>query len=214
LSEWDGVRRPLYTGGRLEWEATPFLSGVIINIDTQEFLDLAELSGRLVFFDIEAVGLRGDYNSTLCISCKPYGQQPETFAVRKPGDDKEILKKAVAKLEDALVWCGYYSKGFDIPFIRTRLLKHGLPDIQKRLHLDMYFSLKANLLTSRKSQAHLLSWLKVPEQKMTVSADDWNEILVNPKKIMPTMIARCESDCAGLEALYKKTRHLIKEVKR
>ncbi len=175
---------------------------------------MAEASGRLLFFDIEAVGLRGDYNSILCVSVKPYGKKPETFAVTKPGDDKAMLRAATERLEKGIMWCGYYSKGFDIPMIRTRRLRHGMPDIKKQPHLDLYFSLKANLLTSRKSQAHLLSWLKVPEQKMTVSADDWNEVIVDPKKVMPTMIKRCESDTIGLEGLYRKTRHMIKDVTR
>jgi hypothetical protein len=30
---------------------------------------------------------------------------------------------------------------------------------------------------------------------------------------MKTMVKRCESDCSGLEALYKRTSHLIKEIK-
>ena len=35
------------------------------NVDVQEYLDLVEGAGKLVFFDIESTGLRGDYNSEI-----------------------------------------------------------------------------------------------------------------------------------------------------
>ena len=113
--------------------------------------------------------------------------------------------------------------------INTRALKWGLEPLQRKPHIDMYYSLKYNILTARKSQAHLLDWLRVERtgesvdrdngkiegvvQKMSVSADEWNEVLANPKKSMPTMIKRCESDTLGLQALYLRCKHLIKEVK-
>ncbi len=78
----------------------------------------------------------------------------------------------------------------------------------------MYYTLKANTLTARRSQGHLLSWLETPEEKMTVSAEEWNRILYDTERSMKTMLKRCESDVTGLEALYRKARHLIRDIKR
>lgn len=187
-----------------------------MQVKTQEFLRLCEDSGKLVFFDIEATGLRGDYNSILVISIKPYHQDPISFSVMQPGNDRRVVRQAADYLssDKALIWCGYYSKGFDFPMITTRLLKWGLPPLEKKLHLDMYYMLKSKILTARRSQGHLLSWLGTENTKMGVGADVWNNVLEDPKKHMPTMIKRCESDCAGLEDLYDKTSHLILEVTR
>ena len=185
-----------------------------MQIETQAYLDLLEETHKICFFDIEATGLRGDYNSILCISVKPYGLKPVTFKVERPGHDRKVLKDAVECLESFHVWTSYYGRGFDIPMINTRRLRWGDEPVDKRPHLDLYFSLKAKLLTARKSQGHLLAWLGTPESKMTVSATVWSEILAEPAKHMPMMIKRCESDCAGLEALYKRTKHLIAEISR
>ncbi len=185
-----------------------------MQIDVQEFLDLVEGTGKLAFVDIEATGLRGDYNSVLCVSIKPWHQEPYTFSILQPGNDQKVVRDAKAALEEYAAWCGYYSKGFDLPMLNTRLLKWRAEPIEKRPHIDMYYSLKANLLTARRSQSHLLAWLDTPEQKMTVGADVWNDVLNNTKSAMRTMIQRCESDVAGLEALYDRTRHLIREIKR
>src|SRR3990167_5313677 len=143
-----------------------------MKIDTQEFLDICEGSNRLCFFDIEATGLRGDYNSVLVVSVKPFAGTPVTFTVKQPGNDQRVVREAKEELEKYTVICGYYSKGFGIPMLNTRLLKWRAEPIKSRLHIDMYYTLKYNLLTARKSQGHLLSWLETPEEKMTVGAED------------------------------------------
>jgi uncharacterized protein YprB with RNaseH-like and TPR domain len=184
-----------------------------MKIDTEVFLRLAERARSLLFVDIEATGLKGDYNSVLVVSGKPYRSRPTSFNVTKVGADKQVLVSAKGMLEAADAWVTYYGRGFDIKMLNTRLLCHGLPPIEKRPHLDMYYMLKSNTLTGRRSQGHLLSWLKLPEQKMSVSASVWSEMPFRLEEHMPTMIRRCESDVRGLEALYEKTKHLIREIK-
>lgn len=196
-----------------------------MRIDAQDFLRLAEQSGTIVFYDLEATGLKGDYNSILCVSIKPYGKQAVTYSIEKPGRDKVVAKQASELLEKADCWVTYYGKGFDFKMINTRLLRWGLPPLNSKPHIDMYYTLKYHLNTSRRSQAHLLDWLQVKSdkdekpymgniaKKMSVSAEEWNNVLAQPKKSMKVMVRRCESDCAGLEALYRRTKHLIKDIK-
>lgn len=185
-----------------------------MRIEAQDYLRLVEKAKTLAFFDIEATGLRGDYNSVLVVSIKPFDSPVTTFSIKRVGNDVKVVREAKEMLESFDCWVGYYSKGFDIPMLNTRLLKWGLMPIEKRLHLDLYFSLKSNLLTARKSQGHLLSWLGTPEQKMSVGANVWSEMADKTEEHMPTMIERCESDVKGLEELYNKTKHLIRDINR
>jgi uncharacterized protein YprB with RNaseH-like and TPR domain len=186
-----------------------------MQLNEEVFLSLVEETHSLAFVDIEATGLRGDYNSVLVVSIKPYGQKPYSFHIKQAGNDQKVVKDAKAEMEKYQCWCTYYGKGFDIPMLNTRLLKWGSPPIDKRPHIDMYFSLKSNLLTARKSQGHLLSFLETPEEKMSVTPNAWSEIVGDPSgPHMKTMIKRCESDVEGLEALYNKTKHIIREIKR
>lgn len=185
-----------------------------MNIDTQHFLDLVEETGKICFFDIEATGLRGDYNSTICVSIKPYGKEPKTFAIKQVGNDQRVVNEAKAELEKYLAWVTYYGKGFDVKFLNSRLLKWKEHPIDKRPHIDLYYVLKSALLTARRSQGHLLNWLHTDDQKMGVGADVWSDLPFKLKTHLPTMIERCESDTAGLEALYRETRHLIADIKR
>jgi uncharacterized protein YprB with RNaseH-like and TPR domain len=172
-----------------------------------------ERADSLAFLDIEASGLRGDYHSVLCVSIKSYKGRPFSFSCAQPGNDQKVVREARDALESFDCWVTYYGKGFDIPMLNTRLMKWVLKPIEKRPHIDMYYVLKYNLLTARKSQAHLLEWLDTPEKKMTVSAEMWNKIMHDPET-MKTMIKRCESDVKGLQNLYERTKHVIADIKK
>lgn len=185
-----------------------------MKVDTQDFLRLVEKSKSICFFDIESTGLKGDYNTVLVVSVKPYGEKAISFPVVQPGNDQKVVREAKEELEKYDCWVSYYGKMFDIPMLNTRLLKWHQEPINKKPHLDMYFACKSALLTGRRSQAHMLRWIGAETQKMDVSPDAWADVLANPKKHMPTMIERCESDCAGLEALYNRTKHLVRDINR
>lgn len=185
-----------------------------MNVDVQDYLRWVEKANTIAFFDIEATGLRGDYNSVLVVSVQPYKGKPISLPITQPGNDKAVVNQARELLDQFDCWVTYYGKGFDVPMLNTRLLKWGLPPMPKKHHLDLYFALKSHILTARKSQGHLCSWLGTPEQKMTVGADEWNNVLTNTEKTMKIMTKRCESDAQGLRDLYEKTKHLLREIKK
>lgn len=185
-----------------------------MQIKADEFLPIVEKAGGLVTFDIEASGLRGDYNSILCASFKPYGKKPFTIMVDRPGNDAKAVRQIRDVLHEYPVWLGFYSKGFDKPMIQTRLLVNGLAPLHNHHHIDLYYVLKFRLLTARRSQAHLLRMLGTKQQKLEVTPNAWNDVLADPRKHLALMRERCESDVEGLTALYEKTKHLIAEIQR
>ena len=187
-----------------------------MQLDTQSFLRLAEQTGQLAFVDIESTGLKGDYNSVLVVSIKPFGKKPYAFVCDEPGDDKELLDNVGIAMSDYLCWVTYYGKGFDIPMLNTRRLNYDMEPLPARHHIDMYFTLRSKLLTGRRSQGHLLEWLDTPEKKMSVGANEWNKVLNSKTRpeAMQRMVKRCNSDTAGLECLYRRTSHLISDVRK
>ena len=182
-----------------------------MQLDAQAFLRLVETQKTLMTWDTEATGLRGDYNSILVVSVKPFGQKPQTWSVAKPGQDKALVTAVKATLDTADCWVTYYGKGFDLPMFNTRLLRWGLEPLRAVHHLDMYYMLRYRLLTARRSQGHLLDWLGCDNQKMSVGAETWNDVLSDPQAL-DILRKRCESDCKGLEDLYRRTKHLVRQI--
>lgn len=145
---------------------------------------------------------------------RPYKGKTVTFTVDRPGDDRTVIKNLRDELEKYQVIVGYYSKGFDIPMLRGRLLRHGMTDVKSILHIDMYYALKFKVNPARRSQAHISEWLSLEHKKMTLGPQVWNDVLANPKKNIPILVRRCEADVIELEDIYARCRHLIKDVKK
>lgn len=184
-----------------------------MQIKAEEMLPIAERAGAICFVDIESSNLKADFGTAVVVSIKPYGGPPVTFTAR-PGRDKAMLRKVAAELAKYQIWVSFYGKMFDIPFLNSRLVRHGLHALEKKHHIDIYWVIKARTALSRRNQAHLLSWLGTPEQKMSVSPNTWAEMAVSTDEKLKILVERCESDVTGLEALYNKTKHLIGEISR
>lgn len=185
-----------------------------MQFEAQKFLPIAEKAGAICVIDSEATGLKGDYNSLLVVTVKPLGGKPVTLTVDRPGDDKALVCAARDLIAKYSVWITFYGRGFDIPMLQTRLLYHNCKPLEKKHHIDMYYHIRAHTITARRSQAHLLEFLETPQKKMTLAPELWNVVLKNPKVGLKTLRARCESDCAGLENLYNRAKHLIAEISR
>ena len=183
-------------------------------VEVQKFLRWIEGDHTLYTWDIESSGLNGDYAQILVISIKPYGLDPVTFTLKKGHSDKSMCRKASEFLSEADAWLTYYGKGFDVKMLNTRLLYWGLPLLEKQPHIDLFYVLKYFIKTGSKSQAHLLNFLELPEDKMTVHPSAWGQLSVNFSENMQILIERCESDCIGLEALYDRTKLAIRDVRR
>ena len=190
-----------------------------MKVAAQKYLELLENSNELCFWDIEATGLKGDYDSILCISILPYYGNPISFSVSEVGNDKEVVEQAKNVLEQFSMWCGYYSRGYDIRMLNTRLFKWGIDFVKPSHHLDLYYQLKSKLSTNRRSQAHYMNWfqdLGIEEDaemfKKPMGANRWSEMAFRIKDHMPEMVDRCEQDVKGLRSLYKHCKHVIGDV--
>lgn len=175
---------------------------------------MVEQTNQLVFFDIESSGgFNADFGSTLCVSFKVFEQEPVTLKIKQVGNDQKVVREAKEILEQFQCWCSYYGKGFDVPYLNTRLLKWGYKPVKPRHHLDLYFTLKPKTKMSRKGLGSYADFLKLETPKINVSQNVWSEM---PFKMgnMKELVMRCEGDCTTLEQLYVKTRHMVAEIKR
>lgn len=184
-------------------------------LDTQKLLDLVEraVPPQLATWDLETSGLGADYQRIVLASVKPFGLPPITFVGDKWNKDRALSKKIRDELEKYTVLVAHNGLCFDIPYLNTRLLRWGQHPLDSRHHLDTYQVLKPKLRTSSKSLAALSSFLKLEQQKMNLEPDVWDRAASDDKEALALLKQRCEADCIGLEQLYLKTRHLIRDLK-
>lgn len=184
-----------------------------MNVEPDVFIRLTQQAGTLAFWDIETNNLKADYGSGLVVSVKPYGKKPKTFTVEQPGNDQRVVREARDYLNTFDAWCTYYGKGFDVPFLNTRLLRHKQRPLALIPHIDMFFQLKPKTIMGSKSMASYAAFLKLQQQKMHIGPDTWADVNVNADNLA-LLVKRCESDTKVLEQVFDAAKHLIRDIKR
>jgi hypothetical protein len=185
-----------------------------MQLDAQCFIRLVETNKSLAIWDLETQGLNADYGGVLCGSIKVVNGPISTFQVAQLGNDKRLVRELKEHLESFDAWVTQYGKMFDVKFLNTRLLRHGLQPLDPRPHIDTYFVNKTHLKLSSRSQAQLLSFLGTDQQKYFLGPENWAELGCDFKERMKEIVKRCESDVAGLEQGYHRIKHIIRDIRR
>ena len=173
---------------------------------------------KTVFFDIEAGGLKAPFDQVLCCAFKPYEKAPYVLRRRLKGEsDRELclsIKKELSKY-DYLI--GYYSLGYDKPFISARLLKHGLDPLPRQLHTDLYRVVKKVFYFSLHSRrlVTVCEHLGI-KGKTRVEPALWEDMKYASQKekhmAMEQCVEHCRFDVVTLEKVYDRLKSNIVSV--
>lgn len=95
--------------------------------------------------DIETTGLNASFGRVLTAAMQFYNPnkmktfRADNYADWKTGlrsNDKELVTDILASLEEADIIIAHNGQAFDMPFLRTRALIHGLPPVHPRKLID------------------------------------------------------------------------------
>lgn len=140
---------------------------------------------KVGYIDIETSNLDANYGMiiTYCILDDETDEIIENVVdindVRKGDFDKHLCKQLIKDMLKFDVLKGYWSTGFDIPFIRARCLKWKLDfPIYKTIdHKDVYYMVKRLMKLNRNSLEVACKHLGI-KGKNHVHADEWMQALM------------------------------------
>jgi len=115
----------------------------------------------------------------------------------------EQFLEDVGKLDRVV---GYYSSRYDVPFIRTRCLTHGIdfPPFGSVFHSDAYYAVRSKLkLHSNRLEAACTA-LGIPSKGHKLSPMLWRDAGVGDKKALAHVLAHNVEDVESLETLWKR----------
>jgi len=122
-------------------------------------------------------------------------------------DDRELAILIRDRLELHHFICGWNSKGFDIPFLNTRLTHQGERRIRSILHLDpMYCYRGWHGIKPRNSKlATVAEFWNLDDRKQQVDGQVWVKAQGGNKDALNTLASRCESDAILLAKIVNRT---------
>jgi len=97
------------------------------------------MAPRIVILDIETSSLEADAGIVLGTGLLPETGKSEYLEAKRTDQEKGLLVKLLKRLEAYDVIVTWSGRGFDTPFLTTRLLKHGLNPLPllSKIHLDL-----------------------------------------------------------------------------
>ncbi len=123
--------------------------------------------------------------------------------------DKELLKEFSKVYNTAEVVVAHNGSRFDIPKLRAKLVKYGLPDFNPVTVSDSYMKSRNIGFTSHKLDS--LGKLFEVGRKSDTEFDLWVGVVRGDKKALTRMVKYCDQDVILLKQVYAKLRDYIKE---
>lgn len=173
---------------------------------------------KVLFFDIESTGLNATFGTILCIGYKflndPDVHVPTILDGKRRKDmldDKKLVERFAKVYNHCDYSVGHYSSRFDLPMIRTKLLKFGLPPLPPKPHIDTWWIARRELKLHSNRLAVLQDFLGVSNSKTPLKPDDWIQAAHGSKAALDYIVEHCRCDVLVLEEVFMKLRPLAKE---
>lgn len=140
----------------------------------------------------------------ICICWKWQGEDKVHSVQWDKGDDKQLLIKFAKIMDSADEVIGQNSDRFDIKWVRTRCLYHGIPLSAKFNSLDTLKMAKAGFNFNSNKLDYMSKFMGFPG-KIKTDFDLWKDILLdNSTEALKKMVTYCKGDVLELEKVYNK----------
>lgn len=170
--------------------------------------DYAKVRGNAAILDIETTGLRADFGYTLCACLyNPFTEEMQTFRVddsKDPLSDRELTRDLIKAMNQTQLIITWYGANFDIPFINTRALKHGLKPPIRNYRRDLWYTSRYNLLLRNNKLYTVGQFIFGRSGKNAINPKIWNGAIRGERKALDYVVHHCELDVVETAKVYKK----------
>ena len=171
---------------------------------------------KIYVFDIEATNLAADIGFVICVGIQDVEtgkhwmyriDRTKEWKTEK-WNDGGVVKKAIERLSEADIIVAHFGKWFDVPYLRTRALVHGLPDLPPLPLIDTWRVLKNNLKLHNNRLQTLIDLLG-KKDKTVLKLPIWTKAAAGDRESIEYIVDHCRVDVEELAECYKEIRHLV-----
>lgn len=170
-------------------------------------------------FDLETTSLNADFGIVLCGVILPHDSRARPIVFRgdklnprwstRRSDDSETVHQIASKLAEFDVLIAHNGAKFDLPFLRTRLAKHGLDPFPRKKLIDPVLIARNQLRMSYNSLEKIAAILGV-NTKTDVAGELWiKAALDGDKAAMNYVVEHCVQDVVMLHNIFDKLKGYV-----
>lgn len=165
---------------------------------------------RICFWDLETSNLNADFGFIITAAWKFKGEKVHSVAIsdfkqfrHDVVDDREVAKAMYEALAGADIEVSWFGTYFDIPFLNTRLLKHGLTPLPPVSHIDGW-RVARNQLKLHSNRLDSVSKFLGIEEKTPIKGEYWVRAAAGDKRAIEYVREHNEQDVIVLEQAYDR----------
>lgn len=169
---------------------------------------------RSVILDLETSSLEADAGVIVGAGIMSEQGRAEYFPVRRSDEEKSVIGKLVGRLQDfdfVVTWNGRY---FDVPFLTTRLLSHGLDPraITGKRHIDLNEVVKSRLKLTFTYLDHVCDFFGIEKNRGTMGMDVprlYVRALEGDRRALGVIRDHCLDDLQATRKVYLRLKPLL-----
>lgn len=177
---------------------------------------------KAAILDIESTGLKADWGFMICACLKEVKADSlngkiHTFRsdnYKSQWTDEKLTKDLVEKMNEFDLIIHWYGSMFDIPFINSRALRHGLTPPARNFRRDLCFVSRGSLALTSNGLANVSRFMLGKTGKTRTDYDMWLGAMRGQKKATDYIVDHCEKDVIETEKLYKKFQPILGKLRR
>lgn len=140
----------------------------------------------------------------LCVGYKWVGEKETHCLTNWDMSQEEMLFRTLALLEEADGVISKNGQKFDIPWIRTELLKHKIGVMPKLTHIDLEKAARAYFRFHSNKLDYILQYLGFEGKLEHEGFGLWRKVAAGCEKARAKMVRYCKRDVKQTELLYKE----------
>ena len=150
--------------------------------------------------------------AVICVSWKWEGHKKvHHLTWDKNQCDKSLIQKFIGVLEDADEICGHNADAFDLKFVRTRAIKHGLLMSPTFVAYDTWKEAKNLFRFDSASLDYITKYLGVSRKMDTGGSDLWVDVVFNKScSALTKMVKYCDRDVVAQSEVFEKMKPYLK----
>ena len=184
------------------------------------FIKDYEIVEKVAFLDIETSNLKANFGIVLCWCILDdkgdlYEDWMSKTDVLSGKEDMRVVETCIETMLQFDRIVGHYSTYFDIPFLRTRALIHGLefPVTGRLYHTDTWKMARKSLCLHSNRQAVVAESLYGSTVKTRISHPHWRQAMMGNVESMKEVVDHCEKDVQDLKKNYETLLPFCKPVR-
>lgn len=166
---------------------------------------------RIGFYDIETSNLNADFGLMLSYAVKERKGNVQHGLItpeelNSPAQDSRLVRELITILQTYDRIVGFYSRKFDLPYIRTRAMAHDIhfPGFGEIKHTDLWAWVKFKMKLHSNRLAVAAPFLNIPAKGHQLNGKIWTRALAGHKPSLKWILEHNIEDVHSTEQLFER----------